>query len=110
MDVYPTRRTWTYPKYVLDNTIKNATSCKASAEGQKLEGCYGGLPFPIPKSGVEAMWNHVLGYNGRSYGGMVENYVTPSNGVPVMQVKTLVAILTLPLSFVSLNQFIMRRI
>ena len=24
------------------------------------EGAYGGIPFPIPKDGAEAMWNHVL--------------------------------------------------
>ena len=91
MDVYTTRRNTVFPKYVLDNSIKNATSCKAAGGGLKLEGCYPGLPFPIPKAGVEIMWNHLLGFQARSFGGVVENYVTPTNGEPVLQVKTLVA-------------------
>lgn len=62
MDVYPTHRTMVFPKYVLDNTEKNATSCKAVDDELRLEGCYGGIPFPIPKTGKEVMWNHLLFY------------------------------------------------
>src|SRR5262249_41162156 len=60
MDVYPTRRDIEYPKYVLDNSVKNATSCKAVQNELRLEGCYGGFPFPLPKTGNEVMWNHLL--------------------------------------------------
>ena len=59
MDIYPTHRNWTYPKYVIDNTLKNATSCKAIKGELALDGCYGGYPFPIPKTGNQAMWNHM---------------------------------------------------
>lgn len=60
IDVYPTHRTAVAPQYVYDNTKKNAVSCKVVDGGKTLSGCYGGIPFPIPKSGVEVIWNHLL--------------------------------------------------
>lgn len=65
LDVYPTRRTAAYPKKVLDATVRNATSCKTLKEGMALDtACRGGLPFPIPKTGYEVMWNQILRYQG----------------------------------------------
>jgi hypothetical protein len=63
IDVYPTHRTANYPKYVLDNTAKNATQCKTANNGLQLEGCYAGVPFPIPKTGNEVMWNRLLKFD-----------------------------------------------
>lgn len=60
IDVYPTHRTGVAPKYVYDNTKKNATQCEIVDGGHTLKGCYGGIPFPIPKVGVEVIWNHLL--------------------------------------------------
>lgn len=64
LDVYPTHRTAAYPKWVLDNTVKNATTAKltGTVEGDGVENAYGGLPFPIPKNGYEAIWNYFLRY------------------------------------------------
>lgn len=62
VDVYPTHRTAAYPKWVLDNTLKNATSTKTKDGGLGIESTYAGIPFPIPKTGHEAMWNHLLRY------------------------------------------------
>ena len=64
LDVYPTHRSMAFPKYVADNTLKNATSVKTTDSGLGLEGNYAGIPFPIPKTGNEAMWNHILRYSG----------------------------------------------
>ncbi|SEB24681.1 DUF1329 domain-containing protein [Variovorax sp. YR216] len=66
IDVYPTHRTAAYPKFVLDNTLKNATRAKLDAKGD-LEGARAGIPFPIPKSGVEAMQNFVARYHGMTF-------------------------------------------
>jgi hypothetical protein len=50
---------------VLDNSIKNATRCKTIEDGIGLDpACYGGVPFPIPKAGIEAMWNVQAHFNG----------------------------------------------
>lgn len=56
MDIYQTRRTSAHLPHVLENTVKNTTSCKAVDYRQRIENCYGGFPFPIPKTGHEAMW------------------------------------------------------
>jgi len=62
LDVYPTHRTAAYPKYWLDASIKNAGTSKLTNGGVGIEGAKVGLPFPIPKTGHEVMWNHLLAY------------------------------------------------
>ena len=64
IDVYPTHRTVNYPKLYTDNSIKNATVCKTINDGLQLEGCYAGIPFPVPKNGNEVMWNRLFKYDG----------------------------------------------
>ncbi len=66
IDVYPTRRSNAFPKAFQDATIKNGTRCKAVDGGLSIQDCHGGLPFPIPKTGNEAMWNTVLRYAGHA--------------------------------------------
>lgn len=65
LPVYPTRRSGSAPQWVYDNTLKNATTAKLVEDGNGFEGAYGGIPFPIPQSGVEALWNHVARYRGQ---------------------------------------------
>lgn len=69
VDVYPTHRTVSYPQWVLDNTAKNAVNAKlvGKVEGDGVEGAFGGVPFPIPKSGYEVMWNALLSYQRTQY-------------------------------------------
>jgi hypothetical protein len=64
IDVYPTRRSAAAPQYVYDNTFKNASRAKLTDNGQGVEGAFGGVPFPIPKDGYEAIWNHRLAWIG----------------------------------------------
>ena len=40
-----------------------------------------GVPFPIPKSGFEAMWNHLVRYTGVAYNVKYENWNVDSAGV-----------------------------
>lgn len=82
VDVYPTRRTATAPAYVVENTRKNAT--RAVLKGDTVSGAYGGIPFPIPKNGTEAMWNHVLFWNGANYKFDVFGYFVTPDGKPVL--------------------------
>jgi len=58
IDVYQTRRTAAAPQWVYDNTSANAT--RAYLEDVNIKGAYGGIPFPVAKSGLEVMWNHLL--------------------------------------------------
>ena len=74
LDVYPTRRSCGYPQAVYDNTRKNATGAKLAANGFDLEKAVsGGVPFPIPANGAEAMWNYKLRWLGE---GRIERYST----------------------------------
>ena len=67
IDVYPSHRTANYPKWYLDNTLKNATGgCKTAHDGLLLTGCFGGLPFAFPKNGSEVMWNRQLKFDASS--------------------------------------------
>ncbi len=62
MNVYPTHRSAASPQRIYDATKRNATSAQLAAGGNGVVGAVEGIPFPEPKSGVEAFWNHVLRY------------------------------------------------
>ena len=87
LDVYPTHRTAAAPQWLYDNTFKNATRAKLAPNattGSQVEGVYGGIPFPIPKEGMEAIWNHLLAWQGEAYIYNSGSYVVPANGKPVL--------------------------
>lgn len=64
MNVYETRRSASYPDYVYDASIANATRANLVQGGNGIVQAAVGAPFPIPKDGLEAIWNHVLRYRG----------------------------------------------
>lgn len=86
LDVYPTHRTAAAPKSVYDATFVNATGGKLveSAAGPMPQGAQGGIPFPIPQSGVEAIWNHLLRWRGVSWHANFSQYLTTSDGKHVL--------------------------
>lgn len=87
LDVYPTHRTVGVPQRVIDNTVKNATGAKAIEGGLAVENALPGYPFPVPKSGAEVMWNHLLRYSGLGYdGSRYENWNVDSAGVATLAV------------------------
>ncbi|MFQ3171500.1 MAG: hypothetical protein ACI9DG_001535 [Oleispira sp.] len=64
MPIYQTRRTAAAPEWVYDNTYKNAIRSELTADGEGLRYAYGGIPFPIAKNGLEAIWNHITRWRG----------------------------------------------
>ncbi len=90
VDVYPTRRTAAAPQYVYDNTFKNATRAKLAETSAGLvpEGAYGGVPFPIPKVGVEAMWNVMLRWRAESWYAEFNGYTVTPDGKRVLVQET----------------------
>lgn len=66
MNVYPTRRSASYPDRIYKETIANGSRAKLADGGNGVEGAKEGVPFPIPKEGVEAVWNHLLRYRGEA--------------------------------------------
>jgi len=67
MKIYPTRRSASFPKGHYDETIANATKAKLVPAGNGITGTKGGIPFPIPQNGLEAIWNHLTRYRGDTY-------------------------------------------
>lgn len=66
MNVYPTRRSASFPQRIYDKTKEIATTARLVENGFGVEGAINGIPFPIPKSGVEVIWNHLLRYRSDS--------------------------------------------
>ncbi|HXF67541.1 MAG TPA: DUF1329 domain-containing protein [Burkholderiales bacterium] len=67
MVVYPTRRSAAFPEAHYRETIANATRANLVAGGNGFTGTKGGIPFPIPKNGLEVIWNHLARYRGDTY-------------------------------------------
>jgi hypothetical protein len=84
IDVYPTHRSVSLPERVLDNTAANAANASTSDGGLGINGAIGGYPFPIPKSGYEAMWNHLLRYVGVASNFKYDNWNVDAGGTPAL--------------------------
>jgi hypothetical protein len=75
MPVYETRRTAAYPQAVYDAVKSQSTKVELQGFAVSNLGPTT-VPFPIPKNGLEAIWNHTMRYLG---GGIDRNY----NSFPV---------------------------
>ena len=63
IDVYPTRRSACWPAWAYENTIKRVMNPKiVGGNVPSVTGAHAQIPFPIPKSGAEVMWNTQLKY------------------------------------------------
>ena len=58
MNVYPSHRDFRYDDSVCATVAKNGAETELIENGKKLSNYYmGAIPFPFPKSGLEAIWN-----------------------------------------------------
>ena len=89
IDVYPTHRTVSLPAPVLANTLKNATDAKSLNDGLAIDNVLPGVPFPIPHSGSEAMWNHLLRYLGTNLNTKYDSWNVDAAGVPTLSTTAL---------------------
>ncbi|WP_163833980.1 DUF1329 domain-containing protein [Spartinivicinus ruber] len=64
MPIYKSRRSGSLPSFIYKNTYKNSTTAKLINNGNGFTGAYAGFPFPIPKNGLEVLWNHIVRYRG----------------------------------------------
>ncbi len=79
MPIYTTHRDARYSDIILANTFANATRAKLASNGNGTTDTFGGVPFPIPKNGLEVVFNHQfspLPYN--NWGSYDEAAVQPS--------------------------------
>lgn len=86
LDVYPTHRTAAAPQSVYDATYANAGKTKLvdSSAGPIPQDGEGGIPFPLAKDGVEAIWNHLMRWRGASWHTDFAQYLTTSDGKHVL--------------------------
>ena len=80
MPVYPSHRGATVPDDVFAAIKNNATNTKLVSGGNGLENFETAVPFPIPKSGVEVIWNHITRYRGGSVTRLVTQATPQPNG------------------------------
>jgi len=83
MHVYPTKRGTIRPDWYYANTLKNATGATLVEGGQKIEGNLPGVPFPIPQSALEVLWNHMIRYS-EDYSQEYDVYYVSSSGKRIL--------------------------
>lgn len=78
--VYKTHRGATVPDDVFAAIKENATKTTLVAGGNGLENFKTAVPFPIPKDGLEVIWNHITRYRGGSVTRLVTQATPQQNG------------------------------
>jgi len=79
--VYPTHRSVSLPAKSLTATAQNATHTTLVEGGNGLENYQpGAVPFPIPQSGLEVIWNHIGRYRGETLKRIVVQASPQANG------------------------------
>lgn len=64
MNIYPSHRSASSPERIYEATKTSAANAVLVNGGDGVAGTVNGIPFPIPKSGIEVLWNHLLRYRG----------------------------------------------
>jgi hypothetical protein len=80
MNVYPTRRSASVPQRIYKATIDNAKSAQLVDDGNGLANTIVGIPFPVPASGLEAIWNHIVRYRGVAVQRWINQAAVTANG------------------------------
>ncbi|MGH8435750.1 MAG: DUF1329 domain-containing protein [Pseudomonas sp.] len=62
--VFPTHRSAAAPQRIYDATRSNALNAELISGGNGVQGAAAGIPFPLPQTGQEAIWNHIMRYRG----------------------------------------------
>lgn len=64
LTVYPSHRSASNPQRVYDATRQNAGAARLVSDGNGIGGAIVGVPFPMPQSGLEVVWNFLTRYRG----------------------------------------------
>jgi len=67
INVYPTRRSASAPERIYAATREAAVKAQLAPGGNGVLGVTAGIPFPIPQSGIEVVWNHILRWRGNAF-------------------------------------------
>ncbi len=77
--VYRSHRTARYPDWYYDNTSQRPDT-RIEKDGSSLINGYPGVAFPAPKTGLEAIWNHLTRWRGQSIERTFLDAIVYSNG------------------------------
>ncbi|MCY1412303.1 hypothetical protein D9M71_277040 [compost metagenome] len=81
MNVYPSHRTAALPAAEYTQIAKEATQVELANGGNGLLGYQkSSVPFPVPKSGIEAIYNHLVRYRAGGYQYYPTEMVVQANG------------------------------
>lgn len=80
MNIYQSRRTSAYPQAVYDAAKVNATTVNTTNEGNGLSKFKLSVPFPIPETAYEVIWNHLTRYRGGSVKRDISQIPVQANG------------------------------
>ncbi|MFU8783764.1 DUF1329 domain-containing protein [Aliidiomarina sp.] len=80
MHIYQTRRTAAYPQEIYDIVKANAENASLAEGGMGLDNFSGYVPFPVPSSGLEVIWNHLTRYRGGAVQRTVGQFPVQANG------------------------------
>lgn len=90
--VYPSRRSAGYPAAVYDNIKREAGNADTAQDGNAVVNVTASpVPFPMPRTGVEAIWNNVFRYRGGTAKRYVAEFPVQTNGAftPVKREESL---------------------
>lgn len=91
LDIYPTHRTAAAPSYVYDAIKDNVKNCTLTEGGYSIDGCIGGIPFPMPENGFEVMWNFLLRVEAPSIEYTFKNIVGNADGSHTLATRNEIA-------------------
>lgn len=86
MNVYPTRRSASFPANIEAAVKENATTAVLTKDGNGVLNARLSVPFPIPQNGLEAIWNHLLRYRAQTNQKTIVQ-VAPTSGGAYTEVK-----------------------
>ena len=78
--VFPTRRSAAAPQRIYDATRFNAQTAELISGGNGVAGAAAGIPFPLPTTGQEVIWNHIMRYRGDQISFVTNQAAVLSNG------------------------------
>lgn len=78
--VFPSHRSAAMPQRIYDASRFNAQNAVLISGGNGVEGVSAGIPFPIPQTGQEAIWNHVMRYRGDQLRAVTNQAAVLANG------------------------------
>ncbi|MCX7552551.1 DUF1329 domain-containing protein [Marinicella sp. S1101] len=81
MPIYASRRTFSAPNEVYENTKRNATTAQLNTEKTGFSNSQAGIPFPIPQSAIEVYFNHIARWRGLQLENFASDAIVNDKGV-----------------------------